>query len=253
MTSEILKEQPPFKDLVANQILNTHVPGRHAARNALAHIENAWKIKDIDPTMAAFRSITGVEEAATAIFHALKRQKYNNAHLLNKDRHFHKAAVYPFFQAIGSLLASLNFKAQLLCDTKKEPPKLEIGVTLPFELFKGKLIRPEPPLNFDITMNGEVYDFSKQLAKLVSEKNTKSFCKYSNDLANFRNKILYSSNEGIPSVRLTENNLRRKEEIIVNFLIVYLLISQYDERQLFVQQAIDAFVKILNLSEKICT
>ena len=59
MTSETTTTQPPFKDLVAELILTTHVPGRHAARNAFAHIESAWKLKDIDPTMATFRAITG--------------------------------------------------------------------------------------------------------------------------------------------------------------------------------------------------
>jgi hypothetical protein len=253
MTSETTKTQPPFKDLVAELILETHVPGRHAARNAFAHIENAWKIKDIDPTMAAFRAITGIEEAATAIFHALKRQKYNNAHLLNKDRHFHKAAVQPFFQAIAGHFARLNFKAQIVCDTTKQPKKLEIALSLPFGPLKDMSLRPIPPLNFNVFMDGQTYNFADQLNKLVTEKNAKSFCKYSNELANFRNKILYASNEGIPAAQITESNLKRKEDIILGFLIVYLLISQYDEQQLFVQQSLDAFLKILNLSEKICT
>lgn len=120
MPLEATPNQTLFKDLIAELILGTHVPGKHAARNAFNHIKNAWKIKDIDPTMAAFRAITGVEEAATAIFHALKRNKYNNSQLLNKDRHFHKAAVYPFFQAIGSLFASLDLKTQILCDANKK-------------------------------------------------------------------------------------------------------------------------------------
>jgi hypothetical protein len=253
MTTEIGNESSPFKDLVAELILGTHVPGKHAARNAFAHIETAWKIKDIDPTMAAFRAITGVEEAATAIFHALKRQKYNSAHLLNKDRHFHKAAVQPFFQAIAGHFARLNFKAQIVCNTTKEPKKLEIVVTLPSGPLKGRSLRPIPPLNFSVTMDGRPYDFADQLDKIVTEKNAKTFCKYSNELANFRNKILYASNEGIPSVQITEGNLKRKEDIILSYLIVYLLISQYDEQQLFVQQSLDAFLRILNLSEKICT
>lgn len=135
----------------------------------------------------------------------------------------------------------------------KKPKKLEIGVILPFAPFNDKLIRPIPPLNFDLTMNGQKYDFSEHLDKFVSDKNARSFCKYSNDQAKIRNKILYASNQGIPSVQLTEGNLKRKEEIIISFITVYLLIAQYDERQLFVQQALDVFVKILNLSEKLCT
>jgi len=249
----MFKEQPSLKELVSKLILTTHVPGRHAARNALAHIDNARKIKDIDPTMAAFRALTGIEEAATAIFHAVKRQKYNNAQFLKKERHFHKTAVYPFFQAIGSLLASFDIKTQIVCDTTKQHPNLEVHFSLPFDPFKDGAFCPEYPLDFEITMNSDLYNFSEQITQLVSERNAKSFCQHSNDLANVRNKLLYSSNQGIPMAQITEDDLKRKEVIIINFLVIYLLIAQYDKQQSFVQQALDVFVNILNLSDKICT
>jgi len=250
MTSEMFKEPPSLKELVSKLILTTHVPGRHAARNALAHIDNARKIKDIDPTMAAFRALTGIEEAATAIFHALKRQKYNNAQFLKKERHFHKTAVYPFFQAIGSLLATFDIRTQIVCDTTKQHPKLEIH--FPNHSNEGAFSQ-EFPLDFKITKNSELYDFSEQITQLVSERNAKSFCQHSNDLANVRNKLLYSSNEGIPMAQITEDDLKIKEAIIINFLVIYLLITQYDKQQSFIQQALDVFVNILNLSDKICT
>ncbi|MCW5207251.1 hypothetical protein VU11_00955 [Desulfobulbus sp. US2] len=56
---------------------------KHCLNNALYHIEKAWKIKDIDLEMAVFRGITAEEEAASAIFHCLKKHRYQNAKKYN--------------------------------------------------------------------------------------------------------------------------------------------------------------------------
>src|SRR5437870_10425185 len=45
-------------------------PGKHAARNAIRHVEQAFAVKDIDPEGAVFHAMTAEEEVATAIFHA---------------------------------------------------------------------------------------------------------------------------------------------------------------------------------------
>ena len=50
-------------------------PGKHAARNAIRHLEQAFAVKDIDPEGAIFHAITAEEEVATAIFHALVRHE----------------------------------------------------------------------------------------------------------------------------------------------------------------------------------
>lgn len=59
-------------------------------------MEYAWKIKDIDPEMSVFRSITAEEEAATAIFLSLKEKKYENAEKLKFQDHSYKQALEPF-------------------------------------------------------------------------------------------------------------------------------------------------------------
>lgn len=73
---------------------------RNCARSAIRHIEMAWTIKDIDPEMAVFRAITAEEEAATAIFLALKEQRYESANKIKYKKHPYKLALEPFIRSI---------------------------------------------------------------------------------------------------------------------------------------------------------
>jgi hypothetical protein len=65
-----------FDQHLVDMLLTTAAPGQYAARNAVRHLDKAGEIAEIDPMMAAFRAITAEEEAATAVFHALRRQGY---------------------------------------------------------------------------------------------------------------------------------------------------------------------------------
>lgn len=244
MTSDATINQPSLKELVASLTLRTHIPERHAARNALYHIEKAWEIKAIDPSMAALRAITGVEEAVTAIFHTLKRHKYKNAKSLNKDRHFHKAAAPPFLRAVAGVLSSLEIKTQIHLDQKQKNPKFMIAVAFPG--VEG-IFYPEPPLHYEVLADSTPYDFAAEIEKIVTAQNAKTFCDYSNHLAGERNRILYASDKGIPVASVTDDHLLKRETLIVNLLVIFLLIAQYEERQLFVQQVLNAYVKSLHL------
>ena len=84
---ELIKERPS--------------PGRHAAFNALRHISKAWDLRNLDREMAVFRSFCAEEEAATAIFHALRRLRYPGAERLKHRDHVQKAAVMPFLWMVN--------------------------------------------------------------------------------------------------------------------------------------------------------
>lgn len=239
-----------FQKKVTELILDTPAPGKHCARNAIAHIERAWKIKDIDPEMAAFRAITGEEEAATAIMHSLRRRKYKGAEKLKYRDHTYKAAVFPFFQAISSVFARYmdKFKPTLEIDAKFKKPTIKTCIKVPGPT--GEIVNayPEPPLHFELTMNGKAHDFSHELNELATVKNVKKITDYIKRQANARNVILYASNKGIPKIEHPpiEEIIERKNAIIFGHLVIYLLIDPHKEHQLFVQQALTAFLKMLN-------
>ncbi len=218
MTSEATIKQPPLKDLIASLILKTHIPERHAARNALAHIEKAWIIRDIDPAMSVFRAITGVEEATTAIFHALKRKKYDNAKCLNKKRHFHKAAMHPFLSAIATVFDSIDIKVQLHFDSKEKNPKLKVAI---LSTFDDGFLYPDPPLHYLVSKNGLIYDFSHEIENIITTQNAESFLQYSHDLAQERNNILYAKHNGIPAIIESLTSISTARNLLLSHCLLY--------------------------------
>ena len=67
---------------------------------AFSHLEFAYKLADLDPAMALFRSITAEEEAATGLLRALQARKYPKSGNLQVKNHLHKVAVFPFILGI---------------------------------------------------------------------------------------------------------------------------------------------------------
>ncbi len=200
--------------------------------------------------MAAFRAITGEEEAATAIMHSLRRREYKGAEKLKYRDHTFKTAVFPFFQAISSVFARYvdAFKPTLVIDENLKKPTLQTRINVPGPTGDILHAYPDPPLHFDVTMNGKIHDFSDELNELATVKNAKKITDYIKRQANMRNVILYASNKGIPKMEYPpiEKFIERKRDIVFGHLVVYLLIDPHKEHQLFVKQALTAFLKMLN-------
>lgn len=244
-------ELSSFQKEITKLVLDTSSPGKHAARSAIFHIQKAWQIKDIDPEMAVFRAITGEEESATAIFHSLRKHDYAGAKNLNPKKHFHKAAVVPFFQAVARDLnhfckqADFDPKIEIRKEKSKTVVKVRVTVTVGTE---KKYAYPEPPLNWKFELNDKLHEFKGQIQQIASEKNMKDIIKYINLLANKRNMILYASSQGVPRIQGSiDNYLKTKRNAIFHNLTVYLMIDPYKEKQLFVEQALNVFLKTLNL------
>jgi hypothetical protein len=99
-------------------------------------------------------------------------------------------------------------------------------------------------------VNGKEYDFSYELKKIAAESNMKTILDHLRYIANFRNKILYAGPHGIPDVEIKDAYFLKKRDIVFVHLTIYLLIDDYKERQLFAQQALDAFLAMLRVIPK---
>lgn len=246
-----LFEKTDFEKDFEEFILRTPAPGKHCARNAVRHIEKAWALAEIDPEMAAFRAITAEEESATAVFHAIRRRKYIGWEKLNPYDHVQKNALTPFFAAIAELLEQvdkeLELHPQMTWDKKQKKPKLQIRFNVS-KIVPGKPLfaLPQPPLHFSITQNDALHDFSRQLDNIAKSKQAASILKHLKERANKRNQLLYASTKGIPQVAALNNFLSRQRMHVNVGLGVYLLIDPYPEKQLFVQQGLLAFLKMLD-------
>jgi hypothetical protein len=238
------RQEKDFEQL----ILSTPAPGKHCGRNALRHIERAWKLAKRDPEMAAFRAITAEEEAASAVFHAIRRRKYSGYEKLKPRDHVQKNALFPFCTAIRMVLAQadidLNLQTQLLMSVSQK----KVWVRFNAEKFghPGNYLNFVPPLNFSMKDNDLLpHNFSKQLQEIAELSGASSIEKYLKERANKRNRLLYADERGIPNVEL-KNFLQAQRDHVVMLLGVYLLIDPHPEKQLFAQQAFLAFLKALN-------
>jgi hypothetical protein len=235
---------------VAEMILATPAPGKHAARSAVSHIKKSWAIRAIDKEMSAFRAITGEEESVTALFHSLKRLKYSNAEKLDPRNHVHKAAMHSFLAAIENNLhlAELNqLKPALQVDVSQEVPIFKTRITLTYSSGEQIALYPVPPLNFTMDHEGKPYDFTDELLELTKQPNLDKVYRHVRHLANRRNQLLYASHEGVPSIPdLPDSFILARRDRVFRNLTLYLLIDPF-EVQPFVQQVLDAFLKLLRL------
>jgi hypothetical protein len=244
-------ELTEFQTILAEMIMHTPAPAKHCARSAINHIQKAWNIRKIDFEMAIFRSFTAVEESTVAIFHSLRRRKYEGADELNFGKHVHKAALRPFLAAIETNFA--NTKLEPLNPTIEiqgtgATRKVMLRLTFPDNPESKRYAYPQPPLNFSLAKNGGRYHFTEELEWIINTHNVGSIQKHVKALANQRNKLLYASIGGVPKVaELSDRFLLNKRDIVFQHLCIYLMIDPYPEKQLFVQQTLESFLKMLNL------
>ena len=223
--------------------------GRNCARNAVSHLEAAWKIKNIDPEMAVFRTITAEEEAATAIFIALKEKGYENAHKIKFKSHPYKQAVSPFVAAISKFIADVakwqNFPFGKNYRLSVEGEGKDRKLILSFYLADG-LVTPIPPLGFQIALNEKPYYFEKELLEITSGQSRADIIKHVQNMANLRNSLLYARPEGLPKIRgKIDGHLEKRRRTVMTFLRIFSLIYPYREKALFVEQALKAYLLMM--------
>jgi hypothetical protein len=230
--------------------LTAPAPGVHCARNAFRSIERAFAIAEVDSEMAAFRAITAEEEAASAVFHAIRRRNYIGSKKLNPRDHLQKNALYPFIEAMRRLFAELEAELEPNLQGFFDLSAKQLYLTFdPRKSFNPAetVARFVPPLHFSVSVeDGKLYDFSRQIKSLAADKGVDSIQKYLKRRANQRNRLLYASEKGIPGIADLERFLVGQRERVNRHLLAFLLIDPHPEKQNFVQQGLFAFLKMLD-------
>jgi hypothetical protein len=103
---------------------------------------------------------------------------------------------------------------------------------------------PQPPLNIAVSRGDALHEFEEQLAQLATAKGAASIKAHLQARANLRNRILYASPSGLPSVTLNTFLDEQRRAVKTN-LGAFLMIDPYPEHQLLVRQALRAFLKML--------
>lgn len=236
------------KELFACINENAKGYSKHCARNAIRHLERAWRIREIDPEMAAFRAITAEEEAATAIFLVLKEHGYENAEKIKFKKHSYKQALEPFLRSIAKFLDKcakdpgfpFGEKYVLSFDGEGDKKRLSLSFN-----YKGGMVTCVPPLGFSIILNDKQYFFEKELLEITSASTRGDIVKHLERIAKKRNELLYAQPNGIPNATNIDRFLKRNRDTVLGFLRIYGLIYPYREKAIFVQQALNAFLTMM--------
>lgn len=219
------------------------------ARSAVRHLSRAWRLRDLDLGMALFRCLTAEEEAATAVFLALKSRQYEGASRLTHRSHRDKAAVVPFFRAVSANFAKVvtaQMDPMIELDERGPSPRLRIRITYTPPGLAPKWAYPEPPLHFSLSVNDEIHDFRDELQELASSIGVDDVNAHIEEQKNLRNRVLYATPEGVPDVEGNgEALVLRRRDSVFGALIVFLLIEQTSEHQLFAQQCLNSFLQML--------
>lgn len=222
---------------------------KQCARNAIHHLEKAWEIKDIDKEMAIFRAITAEEEAATAVFIALKEKGYENSNKIKFKKHPYKQALDPFIRSIGDFsekmvsMPGFPFGEKYILKIEGEGKYKKLSLS--FYFHKGT-VTAIPPLGFEVSKNGKTYHFEEELLEITQGQNRADIIKHVNSIANLRNELLYAQPDGIPSISSDiQAHLDRRKAVVIVFLRIYALIYPYKEKAIFIQQALNAYLKMM--------
>lgn len=127
-----------------------------------------------------------------------------------------------------------------------------IALELVFKLRNSDLdMRPIPPLNFNFTdsNSGKKFTFNEIFKELYVGEKFKNSLKYIQDVANQRNKLLYASSAGKPSIQddIEEYLIEQKSKVFT-FIYITLLIDPWEKSEgnsAFVQQVLNSYLLLL--------
>jgi hypothetical protein len=235
-----------YQKAVQSLVKRSHDPGRQCGFNALRHVSKAWDIREIDPEMALLRCYCAEEEAAAAIFLALKRLRYQGAEALKHKSHVHKLAVSPFLWMVNkafTVVHSGGFQPEVSIEGEEGHQCMRVRIWLPG---LSQVVYPMPPLHFSLSEGEVPYRFERELDTLKNVGSVKTMAEYVRNGIDKRNWLLYASGAGhIDSVGDVEPIIQSQLETVTKLLTLYLLIDLYPQHQLFVQQCLDVFIRLV--------
>ena len=220
---------------------------RHCFRSAINHLERAEKLFPIDNPMAVFRCFTAEEEAASGLMYCLKDKGYLNAEKLNPRNHVHKNAIIQFLSVLIQFSEDQfrRFSIEMFLNMAEGNGNLFLEVHMDLGQGVTRFI-PDPPLNFKLLHEDKRFSYREQIEKLVASKEARDIGSYLKGIANQRNLVLYASQKGFPNeIKIEDKFFPAYQKRVLAMLRIYLMIDPYEDKQSFVQDALDAFLTML--------
>jgi hypothetical protein len=146
--------------------------------------------------MTLFRCLTADEEAASAVFLALKSRQYEGASRLNHRNHRDKTAVIPFFRAVSANFAKVvtaQMDPTIILDERSPSPRIRVRITHTPPGYPPKWAYPEPPLHFSLSFDDQLHDFRDEMQELARSVGVEDVITHIDEQKNLRNRVLYAS------------------------------------------------------------
>jgi len=215
------------------------------------HLRRAEAIMSIDRPMAVFRCYTAEEEAASGLMHCLKERRYANADRLKPRNHVHKNAVIPFLTILKKFFdESLGVQgAEPEIQLRAVDGCRQLFLMVPIMVNgESKELLPNPPLNFSVSNQGRRVSYNKQINEYVRANGANEIDDHLREMANKRNLVLYAGPNGYPSdIDITDKFFPAYCARVLAIVRAYLLIQPHAEQQSYVQDSLDAFLRMLQL------
>jgi len=98
----------------------------------------------------------------------------------------------------------------------------------------------DPPLDFNLDVDGKRHNFRPEIDALLEEKSVAKFAALVKERANQRNRLLYAAAQGIPHIVNAREILDDTNGRVRLHVAVYLMIDTVKVHQQFVVQVLDA-------------
>ncbi|MCP5268677.1 MAG: hypothetical protein H6943_06520 [Zoogloeaceae bacterium] len=166
-----------FSALEASE--KTHA--RESMRSAIEHLRLAEPLFQHDISMAVFRCITAVEEAASSLMLLMKTKMYPRANELNRTDHLFKNAMLPFIRILHGCVVRVaseqKFHIDLLVHQSLQQP---LGIAVIAEHIDGSssMVPINPPLSFLLSEDGLGIDQVRDIDAFVKREGAASVRAY---------------------------------------------------------------------------
>lgn len=181
--------------------------------------------------------------------YCLKDKRYKNSEKLNPRNHVQKNAVIQFFSILCQFVEDRfrKFGIDIFLSMIEDNGEKKLVFEANMDLGEGPIkFVPDPPFNFKLIHEEKRFSYKEQIDGLTESKEVNEIGKYLKSVANQRNLLLYATQDGYPAeIEVEDKFFPTYQNRVLTLLRTYLMIEPYKGDQFFVQDALDAFLAML--------
>tara|TARA_R110002110_G_scaffold415697_2_gene653879 strand:+ start:47952 stop:48554 length:603 start_codon:yes stop_codon:yes gene_type:complete len=196
------------------------------------------------PELSVFSGLTAEEEAATAVFHSLRKRKYRRAKELDLKNHRHKAGLWPLVLGIREAFVPLFETSEIHASFIDH--RLELIMNYQLEDGNSLAIQLTPPLGFiSVDKGGKNKTYREEVEAIATQRGARNMYEHIKQVSNTRNTMLYASGSKVPKSTNAINFFLQQRQVVFVHLSIYLLLEHHKKIQPLAQAGLEIFLDTL--------